>query len=117
MNERIKELAEEAAWKTRMTHNNAYWRMQEMAEDSTWREKFAELIVRECIERVRNQYIPIRDQTVEGELNPFHPQLRLRTDHEKGMVECGVNSVISLEELIQEQTDKWYKENIQGVEE
>lgn len=50
MNERIKELAEQAAWKTRMTHNNAYWRMQEeLAEDITWREKFAELIVRECM--------------------------------------------------------------------
>jgi hypothetical protein len=53
---------------------------------------------------------------VEGKLNPFHPQLRLRTDHEKGIVECGVNSVISLEELVQEQTDRWYKENILGVE-
>lgn len=49
MNERIQKFAEEAAWKTRMTHNNAYWRMQEeLAEDITWREKFAELIVREC---------------------------------------------------------------------
>lgn len=49
MNERIRELAEQAAWRTRMTHNNAYWRMQEMAEDITWREKFAMLIVQECI--------------------------------------------------------------------
>ena len=56
MNERIKELAEEAAWKTRMTHNNAYWRMQEMAEDSTWREKFAELIVRECADIANKQF-------------------------------------------------------------
>ena len=79
-------------------------------------EKFAELIVKECIERVREQYIPIRDQTVEGKLNPLHTQLRLRTEREVGIVECGVKSVISLEELIQEQTDKWYKENI-GVEE
>lgn len=54
MNERIKELAEQAAWRTRMAHNNAYWRMQdEMAEDATWREKFAELILKEyfdCID-------------------------------------------------------------------
>ena len=80
-------------------------------------EKFAELIVRECIERVREQYIPIRDQTVEGKLNPLHTQLRLRTEREVGIVECGLKSVTSLEELIQEQTDKWYKENISGVEE
>ena len=106
MNERIKELAEQAGY-----HPDVF----ELCKPGM--EKFAELIVLECIERVKNQYIPIRDQTVEGKLNPFHPQLRLRTDHEKGMVECGVNSVISLEELIQEQTDKWYKENILGVEE
>lgn len=66
--------------------------------------KFAELIVRECIERVRNQYIPTRDKMI-------------RTEREEGIVSCGVNSVIALEELIQEQTDKWYKENILGVEE
>lgn len=83
------------------------------------KEKFAELIVRECIERVREQYIPIRDQTVEEKLHPLYPlnqQLRLRTEREMGIVECGVNSVIALEELIRERTDKWYKENILGVE-
>jgi hypothetical protein len=80
-------------------------------------EKFAELIVRECIERVRGQYIPVRDSTVEGRTNPFHPQLKVRTEREEGVIECGVNSVIALEELIQEQTDKWYKENILGDEE
>ena len=79
-------------------------------------EKFAELIVRECIERVRSQYIPVRDSTVEGRTNPFHPQLKVRTEREEGVIECGVNSVIALEELIQEQTDKWYEENILGVE-
>jgi hypothetical protein len=53
MNERIQKFAEEAAWKTRMTHNNAYWWMQEeLAEDITWREKFAELIVRECLDSI-----------------------------------------------------------------
>ena len=108
MNERIKELATQAGFHSYITTHK---------DDVAMFEKFAELIVRECIERVRNQYIPIRDQTVEGKLNPFHPQLRLRTDHEKGMIECGVNSVIALEELIQEQTDKWYKENILGVKE
>lgn len=49
MNERIKLLAEQAAWKTRMTHNNAHWRMQEKLEDITWREKFAMSIVEECM--------------------------------------------------------------------
>jgi hypothetical protein len=62
-------------------------------------EKFAELIVRECIERVRDQYIPTRDK----------PN---RTEYEQGVVECGVASVVALEELVQESTDRWYKENI-----
>lgn len=49
MNERIQKLAEQAEEDTRIKHVNAYWRMQdELAEDATWREKFAELIVREC---------------------------------------------------------------------
>jgi hypothetical protein len=67
-------------------------------------EKFAELIVEECIERVRLQYIPVRDQLG-------------RTEREQGIVECGVASVIALEELIQDATDRWYKENILGDEE
>lgn len=50
MNEQIRELAEQAAQDTRILHNNAYWRMQdELAEDTTWREKFAELIVGQCL--------------------------------------------------------------------
>lgn len=67
-------------------------------------ERFAELIVRECIERVRSQYIPTRDK----------PN---RTEYEEGVVECGIKSVISLEELIEEQIAKWHKENVLGVEE
>ena len=53
MNERIEQLAQEAADSTRAAHNNAYWRMMdEMPEDKVWREKFALLIVRECAEQV-----------------------------------------------------------------
>ena len=49
MNERIRELADLAAYDTRAIHNNAYWRLsEELAEDITWRERFAESIVREC---------------------------------------------------------------------
>ena len=49
MNERIRELADLAAYDTRAIHNNAYWRLsEELAEDITWRERFAELIVKEC---------------------------------------------------------------------
>ena len=109
--QRIREIANEA-WcsvSQRIGFNDA--QRQKLFE-----EKFAELIVRECIERVRSQYIPVRDSTVEGSPNFTHPALTVRTEREQGIVECGVNSVIALEELIQEQTDKWYKENILGVE-
>ena len=108
MNERIKELLKQASIYD--GRESLYW----CSEDNL--NKFAELIVRECIERVRSQYIPVRDSTVEGRTNPFHPQLKVRTEREEGVIECGINSVIALEELIQEQTDKWYEENILGVE-
>ena len=115
MNERIRELDKQAVdYALSVCDADGVYQGKEYL--SVVKEKFAELIVRECIERVREQYIPIRDQTVEGKLSPIHTQLRLRTERESGVIECGVKSVISLEELIQEQTDKWYKEHF-GVEE
>ena len=102
MNERIDELfgqaLDQAVPET--------WTTLNPTQLSKLKNKFAELIVRECIERVCNQYIPVRDSTVEGSPNFCHPQLKVRTEREEGIVECGVNSVIALEELIQEQTDK-----------
>ena len=95
MNERIKELAEQAGMNIVDDKFSTYGRFAE---------KFAELIIRECIERVRIQYTAQRD-------------LLNRTEREQGRVECGVASVIALEELVQESTDRWYKENILGDEE
>jgi hypothetical protein len=97
VNERIRELALQAGFMEAWFSESG---------DDCEREitKFAELIVRECIDRVRAQYIPVRDQLD-------------RTEREQGIVECGVNSVIALEELVQESTDKWYKENILEDEE
>jgi hypothetical protein len=67
-------------------------------------QKFGEMLVRECIKRVRSQYIPTRDKAN-------------RTEYEQGVVECGIKSVISLEELIEEQAAKWHKENVLGDDE
>jgi len=83
----------------------------------TFAKKLIEITVRECIERVSSQYTPVRDSTIEGRPNPFFPELRVRTECEQGIVEYGIKSVMALEELIQEQTDKWYKENVLGDEE
>ena len=92
MNERIRQLAEQAT-------EVSEWLSGNCSPDAPDLEKFAELIIRECIERVRDQYIPTRDK----------PN---RTEYEQGVVECGVASVVALEELVQESTDRWYKENI-----
>ena len=101
MNERIKELAEQAGFEITPWGNESVPCVHQEGPIDVELEKFAELIVQECIERVRLQYIPVRDQLV-------------RTEHEQGIVECGVASVIALEELVQESTEQWYKENILG---
>lgn len=109
MNERIKELIKQSGghW------NHGDFNMGssvEFQEDDI--EKFVELIVRECIERVRSQYVPLRDKTTPFENNPFPNLLTVRTERENGIIECGVNSVVALEELIQDQIEKWYNENL-----
>jgi hypothetical protein len=97
MNERIRLLAEQATTKQDFYPAGCNGYPDYRYEFD--KEKFAELIIRECIERVRDQYIPTRDK----------PN---RTEREQGVVECGVASVVALEELVQESTDRWYKENI-----
>lgn len=97
LNERIRELIEQATTKQDFYPAGCNGYPDYRYEFD--KEKFAELIIRECIERVRDQYIPTRDK----------PN---RTEYEQGVVECGVASVVALEELVQESTDRWYKENI-----
>jgi hypothetical protein len=110
MDTKIKEFIEQA-------HTYSFQENRGQFVLNDFAENFAELIVRECIERVGRQYTPIRDSTIEGRPNPFFPELRVRTECEQGIVEYGIKSVMALEELIQEQTDKWYKENVLGDEE
>ena len=107
MNERIRELALQAGLPKYITREIG----------PTVIQKFAELIVRECIERVCNQYTPIRDCTIQGRPNPFFPDLRVRTECEQAIIESGIKSIMALEELIQESTDRWHKENILRDEE
>ena len=69
MNERIRELAEQAACDTRKDHNNPYWRMQdEIPEDATWWKKFAELLIQECVGIALEQKKWVEDQEI------FNPQ-------------------------------------------
>ena len=51
------------------------------------REKFAELIVRECTEQVKGQYVPVLEDK----------EMRKDT-HWDGYVQCGVDSVVAIRE-------------------
>ena len=70
MNPRIKELAEQCATPERFDV-----------------EKFAELIVAECTEQVRGQYVPVLED-----------KEMMKDTHWDGYVQCGVDSVVAIRE-------------------
>ena len=76
MNERIKELAREAGL---LVYN------PEGAP--TKLEKFAELIVRECMRQVEEQYKPVLEDEV-----------MMNEAHWKGYLHCGVDSVVAIKD-------------------
>jgi hypothetical protein len=51
------------------------------------KEKFAELIVRECMNQVREQYLPVLED-----------ELMMKDTHWKGYVQCGVDSYVAIKE-------------------
>ena len=71
MNERIRELAEQV-YGTQATE-------QEI--------KFAELIVAECIEQVRGEFLPVLED-----------KEMMKDTHWDGYVQCGVDSVVAIRE-------------------
>jgi hypothetical protein len=82
MNERIKLLAEQAG--------------ATVMERSGWTdygtlnlevEKFAELIVAECIEKVRGEFLPVLED-----------EAMMKDTHWDGYVQCGVDSVVAIRE-------------------
>ena len=75
MNERIKELAEQC-WDERPEGQLHF--------DS---EKFAELIVRECMNQVREQYLPVLED-----------DLMMKDIRWNGYVQCGVDSYVAIRE-------------------
>ena len=50
-------------------------------------EKFAELIVRECMDAVREQYLPVLED-----------ELMMKDTHWDGYVQCGVDSYVAIRE-------------------
>jgi hypothetical protein len=82
MNERIRELAEQA---------NYLATEKEFPYDEDWfylyNKKFAELIVRECMRQVEEQYKPVLE---DGAM--------MKDTHWDGYVQCGVDSYVAIRE-------------------
>ena len=86
MNERIKQLAEQAG--IEFTYDPTETPMRAFVE--CWEdelEKFAELIVQECMRQVEEQYKPVlEDETM------------MKDTHWDGYVQCGVDSYVAIRE-------------------
>jgi hypothetical protein len=75
MNERIKELAAEARLLTGWTVGEVEY------------QRFAELIIQRCINQVKEQYVPVLEDTE-----------MMKDTHWDGYVQCGVDSVVGIRE-------------------
>jgi hypothetical protein len=73
MNERIKELISQSK-RLPYEHNVSL-------------ESFAELIIKECMEQVRGQYLPVLEDDV-----------MMKDTHWDGYVQCGVDSYVAIRE-------------------
>lgn len=84
MNEQIKELWEKAAESTAAypSGQNTSWETQ-----VNFMDKFAELIVRECINQVKEQYKPVMEDAA-----------MMNDEHWKGYKHCGVDSVVAIKQ-------------------
>ena len=82
MNERIKQLAEQARIKDHWSINEARYLTNYLDE-----KKFAELIVAECIEQVRGEFLPVLED-----------KEMMKDTHWDGYVQCGVDSVVAIRE-------------------
>ncbi len=81
MNERIKELVQQTdIWCDQNHAGDKFY-------DVRWEEKFAELIVRECMEQVRGQYLPVMED-----------KEMMKDTRWDGYVQCGVDSVVAIRE-------------------
>jgi hypothetical protein len=78
MNERIKQLWDQAA----KLESDDSWEGQ-----TKFMEKLAELIVKECIEQVRGEFLPVLED-----------KEMMKDTHWDGYVQCGVDSVVAIRE-------------------
>jgi hypothetical protein len=87
MNERIRELREQA-WALVSNEERDRGELYEAREQ--WErcdQKFAELIVAECIEQVRGEFLPVLED-----------KEMMKDTHWDGYVQCGVDSIVAIRE-------------------
>jgi hypothetical protein len=85
MNERIRLLAEQAGITTNL--DTDYFKKDINKWMDYYSDKFAELIIQECIEQVRGEFLPVlEDETM------------MKDTHWDGYVQCGVDSVVAIRE-------------------
>ena len=80
MNERIRQLAEQAGV-------SSLWMSGTDQQGNPILEKFAELIVQECMRQVEEQYKPVLED-----------QVMMKDTHWDGYVQCGVDSYVAIRE-------------------
>jgi len=81
MNERI----EHCLYQAGLTAQGCWDELDDYAKEGI--EKFAQLIVRECMNQVREQYLPVLED-----------ELMMKDTHWKGYVQCGVDSYVAIKE-------------------
>jgi hypothetical protein len=89
MNERIRELAEQAGFYFYDMHDIDGQDLGESIEADKWSvaEKFAELIVKECLKKIEEEYKPVMED-----------KEMMKDTHWDGYVQCGVDSYVSVRE-------------------
>ena len=89
MNERIQELVRQAviAVDDPFPGNPLNDELEKMYIPDCFAEKFAELIVKECMEQVIGQYLPVMED-----------KEMMKDTHWDGYVQCGVDSVVAIRE-------------------
>jgi hypothetical protein len=111
MNKRIKELKQQARdfYLAQEDLDCSITELHELVDA-----KFAELIIRECIDRVSAQFVHVRNnhpgvlrrQDIHNfEIGSVMADTYNRTQREQGIIECGVNSTEALYELILDKED------------
>ena len=83
MNEQIKQLMGQ----TLDEKFSGTWSTMDMQDLQKFTERFAELIVKECIEQVRGEFLPVLED-----------EAMMKDTHWDGYVQCGVDSVVAIRE-------------------